>query len=56
MKITITFEINQRSPLLNDETKSLPDSLHEALCLAIHEYDEDALDWLANNVEDIVGE
>jgi len=50
--VTITFEVNDDSPLI-DGCENVQDSLHEALCLFIHENDEDALDWLQNNIEDI---
>ena len=39
--VTITFEVNDDSPLI-DGCENVQDSLHEALCLFIHENDEDA--------------
>jgi hypothetical protein len=33
--------------------KTINYSIHEALCLAIHEGDEDALEWLMDNIKDI---
>jgi hypothetical protein len=47
-----TFEINPNAPLI-EGTNNLADSLHEALCLAIHENDPEALKWLGENVIDI---
>ena len=52
-KFTITFEIANKATLLNDETKNIADSLHEALCLSIYEHDEKAINWLSDNVSDI---
>lgn len=51
--ITITITLDKGTDMLNDETTTLSDSLHEALCLAIHEGNEDALDWLMDNVINI---
>ncbi len=45
MIVTIKFEFNDNITL---------DELHENLCLAIHELDEEALDWLNENTIDIV--
>jgi hypothetical protein len=53
MNYQITFSIPKNASLLNDETKNIKDSLHEALCLAIYENDEKALDWLLSNVTNI---
>jgi hypothetical protein len=53
MIITIQFEIDDQTPLLNKEITTIKESLHEALCLAIHEDDEEAMTWLANNIIDI---
>jgi len=53
MKIKITFEITKEHSLLNDETVDIKTSLHEALCLAIHEGNEEAMDWLLEHIEDI---
>jgi len=50
--ITITFEVNDRAEMF-DGLITTHNSLHEALCKAIHEGDEDALDWLMDNVEDV---
>lgn len=50
--ITITIEVNDNAERL-DGCDNIHDSLHEALCKVIHEGDEDALDWLTDNVEDI---
>ena len=53
MIVTIQFEIDDQSPVLNDETTTVEESLHEALCLTIHEGDEEAMDWLAGSIVDI---
>lgn len=54
MKFLIEFTIPKNgSSLLNKETKNIKDSLHEALCLAIYENDEDAIDWLQNHISNI---
>ena len=45
MIVTIKFEFNDNITL---------DEVHENLCLAIHELDEEALDWLSENTIDIV--
>jgi hypothetical protein len=45
MIVTIKFEFNDDISL---------DELHENLCLAIHELDEEALDWLSENTIDII--
>ena len=50
--ITIKIKVNNNAERL-DGCDNIYDSLHEALCMAIHEGDEDALNWLQNNVEDI---
>ena len=50
--ITITFEVDDNSPLV-DGCENVEDSLHEALCLFIHEGDEEAGEWLKDNVEDV---
>lgn len=43
-KITVTFEV--------DETVTF-EQLHEALCKTIHEGDEDARQWLEDNILDV---
>ena len=53
MIITIQFEIDDQTPVLNNETTTIEESLHEALCLAIHEEDKKAMDWLVENIIDI---
>ena len=53
MIVTIQFEIDDQNPMLNDETTTVEESLHEALCLAIHEGDEDAMGWIMDSVIDI---
>ena len=53
MTVTIQFEIDDQTPMLNDETTTVEESLHEALCLAIHEGDEEAIGWLMDNIIDI---
>lgn len=53
MKANITFTIVKKAPCLNKQTKNLKDSLHEALCLAIFEGNEEALTWLENCIQNI---
>ena len=53
MIITIQFEIDDQTPLLNNETTTTEESLHEALCLAIHEDDKEAMNWMMDNIIDI---
>lgn len=52
----ITFELQEDSVELFGEATNMKDSLHEALCQAIHEGNEEALEWLQNNVMDVAGE
>lgn len=49
----IKFELQEGANELFGEAETMEDSLHEALCCAIHEGDESALEWLQNNVENI---
>ena len=51
-KVTIEFEISDKSEI-DFGANSIEDTLHEALCLMIHEGDEDALDWVCSNVINI---
>lgn len=48
----IEFELGD-SPVLFGEAKNIDDSLHEALCKAIHEQDHEAIEWLNANIIDI---
>ena len=55
MKNTIEkleIEAFENTPLFG-ECKTITDSIHEALCLSIHENNEEALEWLSDNVMDI---
>lgn len=55
MKVTITFELRDDTPNL-PECNTASESLHEALCVAIHEDsvdDSEARDWLSSHVTDI---
>ena len=51
---TIKFELSEKAALFG-EAADLKDSLHEALCQAIHEQDPEAIKWLSDNVVDIQG-
>jgi hypothetical protein len=55
MTVTVKFEVDTLvgQPELFPGTDTLKHSLHEALCLLIHEGDEDALQWLMDNVADV---
>ena len=50
MIITIQFEIDDQTPVLNNETTTIEESLHEALCLAIHEEDKKAMEFSSYNI------
>lgn len=52
MKITITFELDPNTTNFG-RCEEPTTSLHEAICQAVHEANEDALDWLVNNVVDV---
>ena len=53
MKTTIKFETDNKNIELFEGCNTIEDSIHEALCLAIHEGNEDALAWLQDNVINI---
>lgn len=53
-KVTIHFEVGKKSRFNNLD--AVEDSVHEALCKAIHESDEEALAWLSDEVADITVE
>lgn len=50
--IKISFDLDPDAYLFQD-CKTLEDSLHEALCLYIHEGNEDAWGWLQDNITNI---
>jgi hypothetical protein len=56
-KVQITFELvsipKELAKDLFGGTKNKTDSLYEALCKAILEQDQTALEWLTSNVSDI---
>lgn len=49
---TIKFELTENAVPFGG-ADNIQDSLHEALCKAIHEQDPDAIDWLTDNVVNI---
>lgn len=49
---TLEIETFDNTPLL-DGCKTTNHSIHEALCLAIHEGNKEALEWLYDNIKDI---
>ena len=52
MKVKIEFKIEPKAKSAF-ECKGISNTLHEALCLAIHEGNKKALEWLSINVIDI---
>lgn len=56
-KITIVFETDGATDYIKADLGSygadVADNVHEALCQAIHEGDDLAIDWLARHVVDI---
>ena len=55
MKIEFEFEFDTKVSFTNNygDTVTGADAVHEALCLAIHEKDVKARNWLYNNIIDI---
>lgn len=53
MKGLITIELPETEVPNFEGCSNIQDSLHEALCLAIHEGNSNALDWLHDFVVDI---
>lgn len=52
LNIKTSFELGDDVPLFG-EAKTIADSLHEALCQAFYEGNEEAYEWLFQNVVDI---
>lgn len=51
-KLHLSFELGDDVPLFG-EAKTEATSLHEALCQAFYEENEEAYEWLFQNVVDI---
>lgn len=52
MKVFVAFELDEDAEKFGGAA-TVPLSLHEALCKAIHERNEDAENWLTNNITNI---
>jgi hypothetical protein len=53
--VTIVLQTADDAKVM-EGTKNIYDSVHEALCKAIHEGNTDALNWLTDNIVDVGGQ